>query len=251
MCFPCVPEKWLRISYTMYSQIHLDVFKRTYETSVWRVLKRILCGEHSRGFCSFNGCSGHSREVCVELSRGRCHSVLGIPIAPGSIDAADICPHAYQYCLNNHASAIRCYYTSIADMEVGAQCRKRCADGCLRERPPHATSHFAHISPPCQPWSSLSNSETRVKPNEHKLWDAVFGEGGSVISVTKQRLPHVVLFEEVLAFAQVLDSTGRTGLQRLCDELLGHRVGNKRFYAGWASVELCPEAWMDVSRTRL
>ena len=176
--------------------------------------------------------------------------VCGIPISEHSVDCADNEPYSATFCRNNHGHLIGHFFESMLEMESddGGLCyfhEGRCCKASLSDY------DFAVVCFPCQPWSSLGNRKNRAAPNQHKYWSAVFGAEGSAISLVRRKHPRIVLFENVDGFRTLLDDSGRTGLQRLEDEMYGIKGGGSRFYRGSASVRITTDCWGAPGRSRL
>ncbi len=62
-------------------------------------------------------------------------------------------------------------------------------------------------SAPCQPFTGFTNKSDRVDCRNHKGYDALFGEVGSVLSLVGKVLPHWFLSEQVINFSKPYSGT--------------------------------------------
>ncbi len=146
---------------------------------------------------------------------------------------------------------VRRFYESLLDMESGpdGSCYNDIGSAAVHDGA-DGEFDFSFIGFPCQPWSSLANRADRPNPECHALWNAVFGAEGSSVSIAKIRHPFVLLFENVYGFAKLKDFSGRTGLQRLVDEIKSVKVNGRQWYTGWRCCRVCTDSWGGASKPR-
>lgn len=150
------------------------------------------------------------------------------------------------YVKQNHSHLVRHFWGSMAEMENCSICKL-----CEKDPENVACDHdidqaydFAVICPACPPWSKLGQTVAVATPDQHKEFNCCFGDSGSAVTVVKKRRPLNVLFEEVPQFATVRDSTGRTGLERLSDDLFAIKDDKRRrVYVAYAYVKLGTTNW--------
>ena len=118
---------------------------------------------------------------------------------------------------------MRHFFSDMLEMESPAgYCHLHDSDMCGADS--YESSDFSCVCFPCQPWSSLSNRADKPSPSAHPDFKNVFGTAGSSVSLMRSRKPSIALFENVEGFMYVTDDTGRTGVQRLCDEMFDIKV---------------------------
>ena len=181
--------------------------------------------------------------------------IWNLPVAKHSVDLADIDSSARAYMLANHKEYIRHVWASNGDMVDMPNCAihldERDGYCCQNVEASGKDWDFAWISPDCGPWSSLSNRDDRGTPDQEKEFQTCFGETNSAAALTLERMPKVICMEEVTGFATVKDSTGYTGLERLVAVIMKKRRNGKRYYQGWAAIEMETAHWGGASRKRL
>ncbi len=151
------------------------------------------------------------------------------------------------YVQQNHGKKLRYFYRSMQDMEDCAQVANYGEHEVETNYETHEDEQwdFACICPACPPLSMLNQSSDKGLPDDHRDFKVCFGKTGSAVSVIKARRPKSVLLEEIPQFATLQDSTGRTGLERLAEELFSIKVHGRRYYKAFAYVKIDTSNWGD------
>jgi hypothetical protein len=198
-------------------------------------LRRALPKHQKRDIVLHSACTGTFAERLA-------FDALGMKV--GKCIGADPKPASKRFVLSNF-TGVSHYFQTLQELTVGrGQCALHGA-GCQMDG--DGGADFAIFGPPCQPFTrqrartdrSGATSRQSADSAGHPLYDVTMKD---IIAYVAARRPHVVIIEQVPAFA-TMDSSGSTPITAFLQDLSRH-------VAAARVVELEQEDWINVCRTR-